>query len=76
MYISHIVPDLIPILVECLKHTENTPLQFEAAWALTNIASTTATASVVEGGALPVLVTTLYVSVWFDGWVVRVVLSL
>lgn len=45
---------LLPILVEIIgSPTVNPALHFEAAWALTNIASTDYTAKVVEAGAVP-----------------------
>ncbi|KAH8294700.1 hypothetical protein KR018_001865 [Drosophila ironensis] len=47
--------DILPILVRCLEQHNHTMLQFEAAWALTNIASGTSdqTNQVVDAGAVP-----------------------
>ena len=46
----------IPMFVSFLQRADNVELQFEAAWALTNIASTDRTRLVVECGAIPYMV--------------------
>lgn len=46
----------VPVFVRYLGFDENTELQFEAAWALTNIASTDRTQVVVDHDAIPHLV--------------------
>ena len=46
----------LALLVKSLNNDSNVNLQFEAAWALTNIASTDKTQVIVDSGAVPVLV--------------------
>lgn len=47
---------VVPLFVQCLSRVDSQELQFEAAWALTNIASTDRTRLVVECNAVPPLV--------------------
>lgn len=46
----------LPFLIQMLSLTDKPLVQFEAAWALTNIASTDKTATIVHAGAVPPLV--------------------
>ena len=49
----------IPLFINFLQRVDSTDLQFEAAWALTNIASTNMTSVIVDMGAVPHLVALL-----------------
>lgn len=57
-----IATGILPILVKCLDRQDKPALQFEAAWALTNIASGTSaqTNQVVSAGAVPLFLMLLH----------------
>uniref|UniRef100_A0A7S1C5A7 Importin subunit alpha n=1 Tax=Bicosoecida sp. CB-2014 TaxID=1486930 RepID=A0A7S1C5A7_9STRA len=48
--------EVVPVLADFLGRLENPALQFEAAWALTNIASTEHTEVIVDLGITPLLI--------------------
>ena len=50
---------MMPVVVECLKREDNSALQFEAAWILTNIASgdSEQTQVVVNAGRAKLIIT-------------------
>lgn len=53
-----IASGIMPVLVNCLNDDHHSAIQFEVAWALTNIASgyTYQTSAVVKSGAVPILI--------------------